>query len=119
MVGFTMFSERFGEEAAFGVVRSLSQVVERAVRVEGARIQNIVGDGVMVAFGAPTTLEDAPLRACRTALSILASLKPVWAEVEAKFGVRPDVRIGVSAGPAVFGHLQAGGGAGLTVLGTP
>ena len=50
-------------------------------------------------------------------LSILASLKPVWAEVEAKYGVRPDVRIGVSAGPAVFGHLQAGGGAGLTVLG--
>jgi class 3 adenylate cyclase len=117
MVGFTMFSERFGEEAAFGVVRSLSQVVERAVQIEGARIQNIVGDGVMVAFGAPAALEDAPLRACRAALSILANLKPVWAEVEAKYGVRPEVRIGVNAGPAVFGHLQAGGNAGLTVLG--
>jgi class 3 adenylate cyclase/tetratricopeptide (TPR) repeat protein len=117
VVGFTAFSERFGEEAAFGLMQNLSQFVERVVQVEGARIQNILGDGVMVAFGAPVAYEDAPLRACRAALSILANLTAAWVEIEAKYGVRPEVRIGINAGSAVFGRLQAGGEIGLTVLG--
>jgi class 3 adenylate cyclase len=98
-------------------VQSLSQIVERAVQVEGARIQSIAGDGVMVVFGAPAALEDAPLRACRAAQSILASLKAAGPEIERKHGAQPEVRIGINAGPAVFGHLNAGGDAGLVVLG--
>ena len=117
MVGFTAASERLGEEAAFGLVQSLSQIVERAVQAEGARIHNIVGDGIMVAFGAPAALEDAPLRACRAALAILANLKASAAEIEAKHGARLEVRIGLNAGPAVFGRLNASGEAGMTVLG--
>jgi class 3 adenylate cyclase len=117
VVGFTAFSERFGEEASFGLMQSLSQFVERIVQVEGARIQNILGDGVMVAFGAPVAHEDAALRACRAALSILGGLTAAWAEIETKYHVRPGVRIGINAGSAVFGNLQAGGDAGLTVLG--
>jgi class 3 adenylate cyclase len=94
MVGYTAFSERFGEEAAFAVVQTLSQIVERAVEVEGARIHYIAGDGVMVVFGAPIALEDAPLRACRAALSILGNLKPASSDLEAKHGVHPELRIG-------------------------
>jgi Adenylate and Guanylate cyclase catalytic domain len=75
MVGFTAFSERLCEEAAFGLVQSLSQIAERVVQVEGVRIHSIAGDGVMVVFGGPAALEDGPLQACRAARSILASLK--------------------------------------------
>jgi class 3 adenylate cyclase/tetratricopeptide (TPR) repeat protein len=117
VVGFTAFSERFGEEAAFDLIRSLSRFVERAVAIEGARIQDILGDGVMVVFGAPAAREDAPLGACRLALSILDSLPEVWAGVLAKYGVRPQVRIGISAGAAVFGQLQAGADDRLSALG--
>ncbi|MGO9420837.1 ATP-binding protein [Roseiarcus sp.] len=117
MVGFTTFSERFGEEAAFGLIQRLSRVVEAVVQAEGARIKDIAGDGVMVVFGVPVAQEDAPLRACRAALAILENLEGEWAEIEQKFGFRGDVRIGINAGPAVFGHLQAGGAAGLAVLG--
>jgi len=117
VVGYTTFSERFGEEAAFNLVHSLSQLIERVVEIEGARIQDILGDGVMVVFGAPVAREDAPLRACRAALSILESLPTVWADIHAKYGVRPEVRIGISAGAAVFGQLQAGGYDRLSVLG--
>jgi class 3 adenylate cyclase len=117
VVGYTTFSERFGEEAAFGLIKSLSLVIERAVQVEGGRIQNIVGDGVMVAFGAPAALEDAPLRACRAALAILNGLKGEWVKIEAQYGARPEMRIGISAGPAVFGALQQGVETGFAVLG--
>ena len=71
MVGFTTFSERFGEEAAFGLIQRLARVVETAVQAEGARIKDIAGDGVMVVFGVPVAQEDSPLRACRAALAIL------------------------------------------------
>ncbi len=117
MVGFTTFSERFGEEAAFGLIQKLARVVETVVEAEGARIKDIAGDGVMVVFGVPVAQEDAPVRACRAALAILKSLAGEWDEIEKALGFRGDVRIGISAGPAVFGHLQSGGAAGLAVLG--
>ncbi len=117
MVGFTTFSERFGEEAAFGLIQKLARVVETVVEAEGARIKDIAGDGVMVVFGVPVAQEDAPVRACRAALAILKSLAGEWDAIEKTLGFRGDVRIGISAGPAVFGHLQSGGAAGLAVLG--
>ena len=109
MVGFTTFSERFGEEAAFGLIQKLARVVETVVEAEGARIKDIAGDGVMVVFGVPVAQEDAPVRACRAALAILKSLAGEWDAIEKTLGFRGDVRIGISAGPAVFGHLQSGG----------
>jgi class 3 adenylate cyclase len=117
MVGFTAFSERFGEEAAFGLIQALSQLVEHAVEVEGAHIHNIAGDGVVVAFGAPVAVEDAPLRACRAALSILETLRASGSDIEVKHGIRPEVRIGINVGAAIVGQLLSGGETGLSVLG--
>jgi class 3 adenylate cyclase len=90
-------------------VQSLSQLVERVAvaEAEGAHIQNVIGDGIVVTFGAPAALEDAPIRACRAALAILAELKAAAGEFQASHGVRPELRIGVSAGPVVFGRLEA------------
>ena len=71
MVGFTTFSERAGEEAAFTLMRSLSEADGEAVCEQGGVVQGFTGDGVMAVFGAPVAFEDAPLRACRAALAIL------------------------------------------------
>ena len=65
MVGFTTFSERSGEEAAFTLMRSLSKLMDEAVREQGGIVQGFTGDGIMAVFGAPGAFEDAPLRACR------------------------------------------------------
>ena len=65
MVGFTSFSERSGEEAAYTLMRSLSKLMADAVRDQGGVVQNFTGDGIMAVFGAPIAFEDAPLRACR------------------------------------------------------
>ena len=67
MVGFTTFTERSGEEAAFTLMRSLSKLMGEAVREQGGVVQGFTGDGIMAVFGAPTAFEDAPLRACRSA----------------------------------------------------
>ena len=41
-----------------------------AVREQGGVVQGFTGDGIMAVFGAPVAFEDAPLRACRSALAI-------------------------------------------------
>ena len=117
MVSFTSFSERSGEEAAFTLIRSLSKLMEEAVREQGGFVRGFTGDGIMAVFGAPVALEDAPLRACRAALNILQQLKAAGPEFEAKHGLRPQLRIGLNTGAAVVGQVQEGVDAQVTVLG--
>src|SRR3984957_12765884 len=75
MVGFTSFSERSGEEAAYTLMRSLSKLMDDAVREQGGVVQGFTGDGIMAVFGAPAAFEDELLQACRYALLILHRLK--------------------------------------------
>ena len=117
MVGFTAFSERSGEEAAFTLMRSLSRLTDEAVREQGGVVQGFTGDGIMAVFGAPVAFEDAPLRACRAALSILQKVKTAGPELAAKHGAQPQLRIGLNSGAAVVGAVQPGAEAGVTVLG--
>jgi class 3 adenylate cyclase len=57
MVGFTIFSERSGEEAAFTLMQSLAKPMEDAVRAQGGAVQGFTGDGIMAVFGAPVAHE--------------------------------------------------------------
>src|SRR5258705_8937410 len=109
MVGFTTFSERSGEEAAFTLMRSLSRLTDEAVREQGGVVQGFTGDGIMAVFGAPVAFEDAPLRACRAALSILQKVKTAGPELAAKYGVQPQLRIGLNSGAAAVRAVQPGG----------
>jgi class 3 adenylate cyclase len=117
MVDFTTFSERSGEEAAFTLMRSLSKLMDGAVREQGGVVRAFTGDGIMAVFGAPIAFEDAPLRAGRAALSILQGLGTIGPDLEAKHGIRPHLRIGLNTGAAVVGKVQEGADAGVTVLG--
>ena len=71
----------------------------------------------MAIFGAPVAFEDAPLRACRAALSIHERLAVAAGALETEFGVSPRLRIGINTGLAVVGRVQAGEDASVTVLG--
>jgi len=117
MVGFTAFAEKSGEEAAFTLMRSLSHLMDEAVQEQGGIVQSFTGDGIMAAFGAATAFEDAPLRACRAALSILQRLKAAEPDFEVEHGTRPQLRIGLNSGAAVVGQVQPGTDAAITILG--
>ena len=117
MVGYTAFSERSGEEAAFTLMQSLAKLMEDAVREQGWVVQGFTGDGIMAVFGAPVAQEDAPLRACKAARTIFERLSAAGDDLEARHRARPQLRIGVNSGVAVVGRVQGGSEAGVTIMG--
>ena len=70
-VGFTTFSEHWGEEVVFALMPSLLMQMGEAVREQGGVVHSLTGDGVKAVFGASTAFKDAPLRACRSTFAIL------------------------------------------------
>ena len=116
MVGFTAISERLGEEGTFALIQPIYELMARAVREQGGSVKDFTGDGIMALFGAPDALEDAPLRACRAGLAIQERLDAAGPAIEAKHGVRPQMRIGLNSGVAVVTQIRGEGGP-VTALG--
>jgi class 3 adenylate cyclase len=116
-VGFTAFAERSGDEAAFTLMKRITQVLTDTVEEHGGMINSFMGDGVMALFGVPHALEDAPLRACRAALLIHERLAHQADEIETSYGLRPWLRIGINTGLAVVARVEAGHSVGVTALG--
>jgi class 3 adenylate cyclase len=117
IVGSTAFGEKFGEEAAFALVRSLSTFMGEAVRSNGGVVQGFTGDGIMALFGTPVGVEDPALRGCRAALSILQQLAANADALEAEHGVRPQLRIGGNTGAAIVGAVSLGSETGVSAFG--
>ncbi len=116
MVGFTAISERLGAEGTFALIQPIYELMARVVREQGGSVKDFTGDGVMALFGAPDALEDAPLRACRAGLAIHERLAAAAPAMEAKHGVRPQMRIGINSGLAVVTQIRDEGGP-VTALG--
>ena len=116
MVGFSAISERLGEEGTFALIQPIYELMAGAVKEQGGSVKDFTGDGIMALFGVPEALEDAPLRACRAGLWIHERLAAAAPAIEAKHGVRPQMRIGVNSGLAVVTQIR-GESAAMTALG--
>jgi adenylate cyclase len=84
-----LFRERAREEAAYIPMRSLSKLLDEAVREQGGVVQGFTGDGIMAVFGASVAFEDSPLRARHSALSILRWITAAGDELEVKNRLQP------------------------------
>src|SRR5208283_4570974 len=116
MVGFAAISERLGEEGTYALIQPIYELMAGAVREQGGSVKDFTGDGIMALFGVPNALEDAPLRACRAGLLIHERLAAAAPAIEAKHGVRPQMRIGINTGLAVVTQIR-GESANMTALG--
>jgi class 3 adenylate cyclase len=116
MVGFTAISERLGEEGTYALIQPIYELMAGAVKEQGGSVKDFTGDGIMALFGVPVALEDGPLRACRAALLIHERLSAAVPAIEAKHGVRPQMRIGINTGLAVVTQIRADS-ANMTALG--
>ncbi|MHB1193241.1 MAG: CHASE2 domain-containing protein [Longimicrobiales bacterium] len=103
--GFTAIAERLDPEALARFLHAFFTAVEEEIHRRRGTVDKYIGDAVMMIFGAPNTLIDAPARACDTALGILEAVACRSEEWRA-LGV-PDLRVGVGleTGIAVVGNI--------------
>lgn len=108
LVDFTVMGESLGEESVFALTRRIAGEQGQSIQANGGVVQDFAGDGIMAVFGAPVAMEDAALRACRSALDIQDRMYRLQDELQASYGVKPLLRIGIHTGPAVVGKIGEG-----------
>jgi class 3 adenylate cyclase/tetratricopeptide (TPR) repeat protein len=107
-VGFTEFTSRAGAEQAHLLMRQITTLLNASVQEQGCIVKTFTGDGIVAFFGLPKAFEDAPLRACRAAILIQERLAAAADEIASRYGVRPQLRIGIESGMVVFGEMTEG-----------
>jgi adenylate cyclase len=117
LVGFTALAERLDPEDVRDITTEcLQQLAAEAVRFEGT-VDKLIGDAVMILFGAPVAHEDDPARALRAALAMQRALERFNEALERTHGLALRLRIGVETGEVVAGPREVGGMVEYTVIG--
>jgi len=116
---FTTYSERYDAERVVEILHEyLTRMVDAVFRYEGT-LDKFVGDAVMAVFGAPVPQTDHAVRACRTALAMMAGLR----ELEQKWrreGKEPfRMGVGINTGEVIVGNLGSDQRFDYTVIGDP
>ncbi|KKK66997.1 hypothetical protein LCGC14_2958480, partial [marine sediment metagenome] len=107
MEGFTHLAEKLGPEEAYSIMDQVYEILIHKVHDYEGTVNEMTGDGIMALYGAPIALEDAPLRAIRSAYSIhreIARFKDRTKQEKENFPPLK-MRIGIHTGPVVVGTL--------------
>lgn len=115
--GFTSFAEAGSSDQMRHLLSEFRDIVSGAVVRHGGAVDKYLGDGVMAVFGHPAPRDDDADRALACALELVAELDE-WRKREEAAG-RPALKagIGLHAGTAMAGVLEAGCHSEYTVLG--
>jgi class 3 adenylate cyclase/tetratricopeptide (TPR) repeat protein len=101
-----VMGDRDPEEVGPIVDRVRELMMEAVHRYEGT-VNQVVGDGIMVLFGAPLAHEDHAVRACYAALRMQAQVSAYGDEVQRSLGLPLLIRVGLNSGEVVarsIGH---------------
>jgi class 3 adenylate cyclase len=102
--GFTAFAETAAPEELLDVLREYHHSLGRLIPDHGGTLEHFAGDGLMVFFNDPVSIDDHELQAIRFALAAqqsFANLAQAWK----KRGTDLGLGIGVDAGYATLGRI--------------
>jgi class 3 adenylate cyclase/predicted ATPase len=111
LVGSTELSQRLDPEDLREVMRAFQDRCAGAISRFGGFIARYMGDGLLVYFGFPKAYEDAPERAIRSGLDVLASMDDLNREIGTANQVDLSVRVGIATGTVVVGDIIGEGAA--------
>jgi adenylate cyclase len=103
--GFTAMAERLEPTAVVALLNHYLSVMIEIIQENGGTIDEIIGDAILVLFGAPVLMPDPARRAVRCALKMQQAMQAVnrhnafmgWSEIS--------MGIGLHTGEAVVGNL--------------
>ena len=103
VTGFTSLGERMDPETMRRVMIRYFDEVRTVLERHGGTVEKFIGDAVMAVFGVPVVHEDDALRAVRAADEMRRALAKLNVELDERFGVRLEERIGINTGEVVVG----------------
>jgi adenylate cyclase len=103
--GFTALAERLEPTEVVALLNHYLSALVEPVQQAGGTIDEIIGDAILVLFGAPLEMEDAARRAVRCALEMQKAMPPVN-----KYNVQrgwPEIEMGIAlhTGDVVVGNI--------------
>ena len=108
IAGSTELGGRLDPETVRQVMSRYFRTTRRVLERHGGTVEKFIGDAVMAVFGIPVVHEDDALRATRAAVEMAGSLRMLNEELERRWGVSLEVRIGVNTGEVVAGDPSGG-----------
>ena len=108
LIGSTRLGEGLDSESLRQVMSSYFATMESVLERHGGTVEKFIGDAVMAVFGIPAVREDDALRAVRAASEMRGELEELNERLEARWGVRLRVRMGVNTGEVVAGDPSRG-----------
>ena len=103
VTGSTALGERIDPESLRRVMARYFETAKAIVERHGGTVEKFIGDAVMAVFGVPAVHEDDALRAVRAADELRDRLGELNDELEAGYGTRLELRMGVNTGEVVTG----------------
>lgn len=117
--GFTALSERLQPQE---VVKALNIYLEDMAEVISqyqGTIEEFIGDGILVLFGAPTAREDDPDRAIACAVAMQLAMTDVNEKMNQLGFPNLDMGIGINTGVVVMGNIGSEKRTKYSVIGSP
>jgi len=105
IVGSTSLAETLDPEEWTDIVNGAFEALSQPVQRYEGTVAQLLGDGMLVVFGAPIAHEDDPERAVAAALDMIAATEAYSASLVRSHGIPLAVRIGVNTGPVVVGNV--------------
>ncbi|HEY1410201.1 MAG TPA: adenylate/guanylate cyclase domain-containing protein, partial [Promineifilum sp.] len=103
--GSTAAAARFDPEEWAEIINgAFARMIEPVYQYEGT-VARLMGDGLLAFFGAPIAHEDDPQRAILAGLGVLEGIRDYRAELQRRWGIELDVRVGVNTGLVVVGAV--------------
>ena len=116
--GFTLISEQLAPEAVVALLNIYLTEMSDIIYRHGGVINEIIGDGLVVFFGAPTRYKDHANRAIACALTMQAAMSTVNQRLQAQGLPTIEMGIGINTGEVVIGNIGSQQHAKYTAIGS-
>jgi adenylate cyclase len=103
--GFTMLAERLSPEQAIQVLNLYLSCMADVISEYQGTIDEFMGDGILVMFGAPTSRHDDTERAIACALQMQLAMEKVNTQMQAWGLPSLEMGIGMNTGEVVVGNI--------------
>jgi class 3 adenylate cyclase len=103
--GSTAAAEKLDPEEWAEIMNGAFELLIAPVYHYEGTLARLLGDAILAFFGAPLAHEDDPQRAVLASLEILEAIKPFKEEMQRRWGLDFDVRLGINTGLVVVGEM--------------